>query len=337
MIHVPWKERYSIHYKGIDQQHKELLSILNQLVVLIKQRTEPEQVRDVFGRLCQYAIQHFSTEERYLRASGYEGLSYQHSEHAWFINRVLELDRSYDPSDPTLLETTLIFLKHWFVQHIIESDQDYAAWVRSFYKRAKIRGIIFDFGNVIAHYDNDLILDRLAAMCGVESGELGRRFQAEPSLSSDFESGAISPEQFLGEVSRLCGRTITESEFIPVFTDIFTPIQSTCDLIRRLKQRYQLGLISNTNPWHFLHGIQTSEVFHLFDAVTTSFQVRTLKPDPRIYQDSLDKLDLVAEECVFIDDVAAFAHAASHCLLHGIHYRGPQELVDDLRKLDISF
>lgn len=337
MIHVPWKERYSIRYQRVDQQHKELLAILNQLAGLVGKGADAEQVAGLFSRLCQYAMEHFSAEERFLQASGYDRLAQQQAEHAFFINRVLELDRDYDPSDPALVDATMTFLKGWFVEHIMRSDQDYADWMRSFYRRAKIRGVLFDSGGVLAGPDPGLTASRLAALCGLGPEELGGRLQAEASLFSDFECGAVTPEQFLEEVSRLCGRPLSEQEVLPIFTDIFTPIPSTQELIRKLKPRYRMGLIVNTNPWQFTQGIQTLEVFPLFEAVAMSFEVKSLKPDPRIFQDCLDKLDLVAEECVFITDTPAFAQAANASLLHGIAYRGHQELVRDLKKFNISF
>jgi len=335
MIHVPWKERYSIRYQRVDQQHKELLAILNQLAGLVGKGADAEQVAGLFSRLCQYAMEHFSAEERFLQASGYDRLAQQQAEHAFFINRVLELDRDYDPSDPALVDATMTFLKGWFVEHIMRSDQDYADWMRSFYRRAKIRGVLFDSGGVLAGPDPGLTASRLAALCGLGPEELGGRLQAEASLFSDFECGAVTPEQFLEEVSRLCGHPLAEAELIPVFTDSFTPIPSARELLRRLKPRCRLGLIANANPWQFARGIRTSEVFPLFDAVTASFRVKALKPDPRVFQDALDQLELLAEECVFIDASAACAEAASGCLLHGIQDRGPQALLRDLGRFGI--
>lgn len=39
---------------------------------------------------------------------------------------------------PALVEATTAFLKDWFVDHIMRSDLDYADWMKSFYRRAKI-------------------------------------------------------------------------------------------------------------------------------------------------------------------------------------------------------
>jgi putative hydrolase of the HAD superfamily len=201
----------------------------------------------------------------------------------------------------------------------------------------EIRGVIFDFGKVIADFDNARIIGPLAALCAVPAAELARRFQAYPALFSDFEAGAISPDQFLGGVSRLCGRELSEAVFLPIFNDIFTPIPSTVELIGKLKGRYRLGLISNTNYWHFEHYIRKSEAYPLFDAVIMSFQVKTLKPDPRIFEAALAKLGLPAGACVFIDDIPAFAQAASGCGIHGIHYRGHRDLLLQLRALNLTF
>jgi putative hydrolase of the HAD superfamily len=294
-------------------------------------------VTAIFRALCRYATFHFNTEERYLQASGYDGLSRQRSEHTWFIEKLLELDRTYDVSDPILLGETLSFLEKWFVGHIMTQDQAYAGWVKSFRHRAEIRAIIFDFGKVIADYDHGLFVERLAAVCAMSADELAGRFREEGSLFNDFEVGAISPAQFLGEMSRVCGHALSEAVLFPIFTDIFTPIPSTCELIRKLKGRYRLGLISNTNPWHYQHGIQDSEAFPLFDTVTLSFQAKALKPSPRIFEDALEKLDLVSEECVFIDDIPAFVEAANGLRFHGIQYRGPKELLEDLEAMNILF
>ena len=199
-----------------------------------------------------------------------------------------------------------------------------------------IRGVIFDFGNVICAFDHGRILDTLAPTCGKSPETLKALIFGTPDLFSAYESGGLSSAEFLARVSTLCGHAFTEAEFLPAFTDIFTPIDATLDLIRRLKPRYKVGLISNTNPWHAESAIVTSPVYPLFDAVTLSFDVGALKPDPRLFEDALGKLGLKAEACVFIDDVPAFAQAADAHRMHGITYTGPEALVKALRALGVE-
>ena len=337
MVHVPWQDQYNIHYKEVDPQHQVLLDILNELLDLVGQRVEAVQVTQLFSRLCQYAIKHFSEEEKFLEASGYERLDKQRAEHSWFIDKLLDLDRSYDPTDPLLLERALTFLKDWFVGHITHSDKEYADWVKDFYQRAEIRGVIFDFGGVLASANHDMFLDRLGTLCNISPVALNQRFQEEAWLFNGFDTGAVTPGQFLEEISQICGRGLTEDEFIPIFTGIFAPILSTCELVKQLKPRYRLGIMANTNPWHFRNGIRTSKVFPLFDAVAMSFKAMAAKPDRRIFQDALDQLGLQAEECACIDSSAAYAQAATGLLLHGIHYRGYSALQRDLARLNIVY
>ncbi len=198
-----------------------------------------------------------------------------------------------------------------------------------------IRGVIFDFGNVIYRFDNGRILAGLSALCGKPVSQLAALLAAS-TLSEDYESGRLDSPAFLEGVSRLCGYPFPEDAFLRAFTDIFTPIESTLALIRRLAPRFRLGLISNTNPWHFEHTIRPCEIFPLFQAVTLSHVLKALKPDPRLYEDVLAQLGLPAEACVFIDDRPEFAEGARQLGMQGITYRDAESLIRELEALGVK-
>lgn len=202
-------------------------------------------------------------------------------------------------------------------------------------REAPIQAVIFDFGNVICRFDNRRTLQSLALACG-KPPELLERLFVGSGLPEAYESGALDSRSFLAAISELCGHAFEEGFFIRAFTDIFTPIPATFELIGRLRGRYRLGLLSNTNPWHFERGIRTTEVFPLFTSVTLSYEVGALKPDPRIYDDALAKLDLPAAACVYIDDLPAFAQAASKRGLHGLTYTTPEALLAELKRLHVT-
>lgn len=198
-----------------------------------------------------------------------------------------------------------------------------------------IQGVIFDFGNVLCTFDNRRILKGLAPFCGLPLQELARRIEGS-DLPRAYESGEIGSPTFLASMSNLCGHAFPEADFIRAFSAIFTPIEATWALVQALRPRYRLGLLSNTNPWHFEHGIRTTAVFPLFDTVTLSYEVGAMKPDPRIYADALAKLALPPEACVFIDDIPAFAEGARAAGMHAIAYTGPEALVAELRRLGVE-
>jgi len=198
-----------------------------------------------------------------------------------------------------------------------------------------IRGVIFDFGNVISAFDFGRFLRRLRDWSGTGVETLRERIYGS-GLHSLYERGEISSDEFHREISRISGARVPAEEFAQGFTDIFTPLESTQELIRSLKGKYRLGLLSNTNEWHFERYIRNVPVFPLFDAVTLSYEVRALKPSPEIYRDALRKLSLPPEACVFIDDIREYADGASALGIRGIRYTGHDDLLRALAELRVS-
>jgi putative hydrolase of the HAD superfamily len=197
-----------------------------------------------------------------------------------------------------------------------------------------IRGVIFDFGNVICSFDVEIFLSKLHAWSGLDVETLRDRIYGS-RLHSRYERGEISSKEFHGEVVRRIGVDIPVEALADRFTDIFTPLESTHKLIRALKEKYRLGLLSNTNEWHYLRYIRKVPVFPLFDSVTLSFEVGALKPEPEIYLDALRKLSLPPEECVFIDDIGKYAEGAAEVGMRGVRYTGHAELVRELSGLGV--
>lgn len=189
-----------------------------------------------------------------------------------------------------------------------------------------IKAILFDFGNVICRLDNRIFIDRIAPFSPKSARELEESIYDRSDLPRRYETGQIDSEEFFSGIVKLCGLTIEKQAFIRAYTDIFTPIPETIALIKSLKPYTHLGLISNTSPWDFEYGIKPVEIFGLFEVVTLSFQVKAMKPDRRIFDDALHKLQLGAGDCMFIDDNPEYAAAAGRLGLSGIHYTGPQSL-----------
>jgi HAD superfamily hydrolase (TIGR01509 family) len=337
MVHIQWKDRYNIGYKEIDAQHKGLLDVLNQLMDLVGERRDPELVAGIFHRLCEYVLTHFATEERYMRACGYPRQTEHEALHSSFVQRLLELNGTYDPADPRLVDEALEFLKHWYLDHIMKTDQDYVPFLRRYQAEAPVKAVLFDFGNVICTFDNGRFLEGLSTLCGQPGDVLKTKLYLDSTLPKDYEAGRISSQEFLEGVSAVCGMELPEADFKRVYTDIFTPIEATSDLIRKLKPNYRIGLISNTSPWHFEQVIQTADVFPLFESVTLSFEMGASKPDPSLFEDALAKLDLMAEECVYIDDQRPYALAATEHLMRGVTYTTPVALLTQLRQLKVEF
>jgi len=197
-----------------------------------------------------------------------------------------------------------------------------------------IRGVIFDFGNVVCSFDVGKFLAKLNEWSGVPVETLRDRVYGS-NLHSLYERGEISSEEFRDRIARVTGARVPVEAFEEGFTDIFTPLEDTQALIQGLKGKYRLGLLSNTNECHFRRYIRQVPVFHLFDTVTLSFEVGALKPEPPIYRDALGKLSLPPQACVFIDDIVEYAEGARAVGIHGIRYTGPAKLMRELSALGV--
>lgn len=197
------------------------------------------------------------------------------------------------------------------------------------------QAIIFDFGNVISAFDVRRFIQNLVAATGKPADELKAAIGASMPLIRDFETGLVSPDEFITGMNHAAGVALSAEEFRRAYCEIFAPIPETIALIRRLKGRFRLGLLSNTNAVHFDCAIRSVEVFPLFDAVTLSFEVKAMKPARAIYDDVLHKLKLRAEECIFIDDLRDNVEAAMRLGFHAIHYTSHQQLLLDLRRAGV--
>jgi len=61
------------------------------------------------------------------------------------------------------------------------------------------------------------------------------------------------------------------------------------------------------------------------------------KPNPVIYKEALQACKVRAQEAVYVDDVPAYAQAASQLGMHGIVFQSPEQLQSDLRMLDVAW
>jgi putative hydrolase of the HAD superfamily len=192
-----------------------------------------------------------------------------------------------------------------------------------------IKAVIFDFGNVICSFDNDAFLRSLLPYTDKRFDELKAAIYAS-DLPARYETGLISSEEFFREAASLGDLSAPREEFFRAFSRIFTPIPATFRLIRELKKTYKVGLLSNTNEFHYECCFKQVEIFPLFDSVTLSFEVKAMKPDERIYRDAVGKLRVRAEECVFIDDIEANAEGARRLGMAGIRYVTHRALLESL-------
>ena len=72
------------------------------------------------------------------------------------------------------------------------------------------------------------------------------------------------------------------------------------------------------------------------DGGILSYQEKTIKPEPEIYQRLIEKYSLVPEECVFLDDTEKNLTAAAGFGMHTVHFTDRESALEELRKLGVA-
>ena len=180
---------------------------------------------------------------------------------------------------------------------------------------------------------------------GVVSSEVapfwfGARFAHEEALRLKQEymepadHGDISKEELFSRLSALSGEAAEDIE--AEFSRLAVINRDTVEVIKALKGKYKVGLLSNAQA-EWLEGIFLREDLHgLFDLEVISGRVRATKPSAEIYRIALERLNVTADEAVFIDDNPKNVAAAEALGIHGIVFESADKLRCDLSDLGVK-
>lgn len=185
------------------------------------------------------------------------------------------------------------------------------------------KNILFDFGNVLYTFDYNRFFNALAPHSPYEAPVLQHMvFQdlSRDSVAWRFETGRMSPEEFIRWLQESGGADLDASRIEELFLDIFEPNEPVPALAARLAERTRIALVSNTNELHFERFIRHIPLYPHFSALGLSFRSGEMKPEAPIFLDVLSQLQCEPGECVFIDDIAENVAGAELLGFRAIHY-----------------
>jgi hemerythrin len=126
MNFIVWNDRLSVDVACIDREHKELVSILNDLYQAIEGGSARETVIDVLGRLTCYTQNHFVHEERLFAQTTYPDVESHKRQHATMVAWLEDCRSRYDSGRLSGLSLEVVsYLKDWLFDHILGSDRKY--------------------------------------------------------------------------------------------------------------------------------------------------------------------------------------------------------------------
>lgn len=182
-----------------------------------------------------------------------------------------------------------------------------------------IKNIIFDMGQVLIRFDPELFINRVGVSNIIDKETLLREVYQSIEWSM-MDRGTITNEDACKIIKKRVPMHLKDK--ISLLTSNWDrpiiPIDGAEELIKELKDKgYRIYLLSNAadnfnNYWHNIPGNE------YFDGVVVSSYVKLMKPQFEIYNYLLEKYDLKANECVFIDDSIQNVEAATCLGINGI-------------------
>lgn len=124
--YIEWDDKYSVGIDSIDQQHKRLINLINQLQTAVDYSTGEEFEREALDELVDYTKTHFSYEEELMEKYDYPDFVPHKASHKKMINQVNEVLSEYEQDHDRAMRHALDFLRDWLINHINGTDKEYS-------------------------------------------------------------------------------------------------------------------------------------------------------------------------------------------------------------------
>ena len=124
MKFIQWSENLRVNIEEIDNQHKNIFKVINNLHNKLKIGEGITVIKPTLNSLIEYVINHFSTEEKWMKKYNFPELEQHKQEHQKYITEIKGIIIKYEDRarTPLLARDILISLGSWYRIHIEEYD-----------------------------------------------------------------------------------------------------------------------------------------------------------------------------------------------------------------------
>ncbi|MGE0078560.1 MAG: HAD family hydrolase [Bacteroidales bacterium] len=208
------------------------------------------------------------------------------------------------------------------------------------YSQANIKNIIFDLGGVVLDIEYKKTLDAFKKL-GVDNLENIFTLSSQVELFNKLDCGLISPSEFRNELRNHIKQDLSDEAIDNAWNALLLDWnKDRLHLLEKLKNHYQVYLLSNTNIIHSnIYNAWLAKIANgknlkdYFDKVYYSYEVGLRKPNPKIFNLVLQENGLIAEETLFIDDTLEHIESAKKLRLQTYNIKPKEgETITDLFK-----
>lgn len=127
---IEWTDELSIGVPEMDEQHKQLIALLNEFYDAVERGEREEGIHRLFEGVDRYTVFHFSAEEAFMEQIGYPELASHRETHAMFRREYLAAMERHEAGDRKAVRDLVAFLFSWLYTHISKTDKRYGAFAR---------------------------------------------------------------------------------------------------------------------------------------------------------------------------------------------------------------
>ena len=191
--------------------------------------------------------------------------------------------------------------------------------------------IYFDLGNVLLTFDHHRAARQMAEVAGVKVESVWEIVFAN-DLELRYERGDFSTAEFHQLFCEQTDSAPSLNDLAFAASNIFEANEPVVSLLGTLRRAgHPLGLLSNTNDAHWSFVTKAFPALsQSFDAIALSFKLRSLKPDPEIYNKAARLAKIDPTKILFIDDRPENVAGAIEAKFDAVLFRGYQHLLTDL-------
>lgn len=129
MSFLSWDNSYSVGVALIDNQHKRLINIINELHDAMAAGKGKEVLGKVLHELIQYVNTHFKTEEEHMVKYQYPEYENHRYEHEKLTDEVKRFYDDFNSGKAVLSVQIMNFLRNWLMDHIVVKDKKFGKFL----------------------------------------------------------------------------------------------------------------------------------------------------------------------------------------------------------------
>ena len=129
--YLTWKDSYSVGIESIDNDHKKLIHLINNLQTAIDYKTDKLIEKQTLDEVIDYTHYHFDREEGLMEENGYPDFVAHKAKHKEMIEKVNEFVLEFETDEEDAIQSLLAYLKSWLINHINGTDKEYSEYLIS--------------------------------------------------------------------------------------------------------------------------------------------------------------------------------------------------------------